>query len=180
VLAGISDRSYRDSSANLDPALLCEGFWDSLITDAETMKEVVKYRNCFVCGNENAHGLQASFFVGDDGSVVSELVADERFQGYKDVLHGGIVASMLDEVMIKAILASGAIVVTAEMTVKYKLPARVGHKLVFIGSVTEHKGRIYQTTGIARYDSGETVAVATGVYLEAKGEFRNSLLDSID
>lgn len=144
------------------------------------MEEVVRYKNCFVCGEQNINGLKAKFFVTDDGAVVSEIVADERFQGYKNILHGGIVSSMLDEVMIKSVLAKGIFAVTAEMTIKFKRPVFTGQRISFAGRLTEQRGRIFKAEGTAVNDDGVVVASATATFLEAKGELRSALTDSIE
>jgi uncharacterized protein (TIGR00369 family) len=144
------------------------------------MREVAKYRNCFVCGDDNSCGLKARFFVRDDGSVVSEMTADEMHQGYRDILHGGIVSAMLDEVMIKAVLAKDIFAVTAEMTVKFKRPVYTGQKIEFVGRIVEEKRRITKTVGTAVNEKGEEVASATGTYIEARGELKSALTDSIE
>ena len=144
------------------------------------MQEVAKYRDCFVCGDRNQAGLKARFYVQDDGSVISELVAGGRFQGYKDILHGGILAAMLDEVMIKAVLAKGIIAVTAEMTVKFKRPAKTGQKLRFTGTIVDEHRRITRTVGSAVNEEGQEVATAKATYLEAKGNLKSALVDSVE
>jgi uncharacterized protein (TIGR00369 family) len=144
------------------------------------MEEVARYKNCFVCGDQNVNGLKAKFFVRKDGAVISEIVADERFQGYKNVLHGGIISSMLDEVMIKSVLATGIFAVTAEMTVKFRRPVFTGQRISFIGKLAEQKGRIFKAEGTAANDDGVIVASATATFLEAKGELRSVLTDSIE
>ncbi len=144
-----------------------------------TVKEVVKYSECFVCGDCNSNGLQAEFFEMDDGSVVSEITAGGEFQGYKNVLHGGILSAMLDEVMIKAVLAKGIFAVTAEMTVKFKRPVLTGQKIKFTGSITQAGRRIIRTVGEAVNDRGEVVASAVGTYIEAKGELLDTLRSSL-
>ncbi|MBU1317650.1 MAG: PaaI family thioesterase [candidate division Zixibacteria bacterium] len=144
------------------------------------MKEVVRYKDCFVCGEQNEIGLKAKFFVRDDGAVISKIVADARFQGYKDVLHGGIISSMLDEVMIKAVLAKGVFAVTAEMTVKFKRPVLTGQKISFTGTVTEERRRVFKAVGSAVNDLGEEVASSKATYLEAKGDLYSILTESIE
>lgn len=144
------------------------------------MEEVVRYNNCFVCGEQNANGLKAKFYVRDDGSVVSDIVADARFQGYKDVLHGGIISSMMDEVMIKAVLAKGIFAVTAEMTVRFRRPVQTGQKISFTGTVTEKRGRIYKTVGTAVNEKGQEVASGTATYLEARGDLHSILSESVE
>lgn len=144
------------------------------------MREVVKYKDCFVCGDRNRNGLKAKFHVREDGSVISEYTADSRFQGYKNILHGGIISSMLDEVMIKAALAKGLFAVTAEITIKFKKPVMTGQKIQFIGTITEQNRRVIRTIGTATNDSGEEVATATAIYLEAKGDLKSILTESVE
>jgi uncharacterized protein (TIGR00369 family) len=144
------------------------------------MKEVAKYEHCFVCGDSNADGLQAKFFEQPDGSVVSEIEATAKFQGYRSILHGGILSTMLDEVMIKAVLARGVFAVTAEMTVRLRRPVLIGQRIRFTGSVTEHNRRLYRTEGTAINDSDEIVASASGLYIEAHGDLLDSLKESVE
>jgi uncharacterized protein (TIGR00369 family) len=143
------------------------------------MDEVRRYKNCFVCGDKNAHGLQARFFF-DGNAAYTEVIATEEFEGYKGIYHGGILAALLDEVMIKAILATGVFAVTAEMTVRYRHPVRTGERLAFRGSVTTRKGRMFATEGQVTDGSGRVCAEATGRYLEAKPELNQELRKSLD
>lgn len=143
------------------------------------MKEVAKYRQCFVCGEENTHGLRARFFVREDGAVISEYKADDRFVGYAEVLHGGILASLLDEVMIKAVLKDDIIAVTASMEIKFKKPVYVGQTIKLSGRVTRNKNRIFKTQGLAEVDE-TVVASASGTYIQARGELADLLSKSLD
>ena len=138
------------------------------------MKEIVRYRKCFVCGEENEHGLKARFF-WDGHKAYTELDAQVIFEGYPGIYHGGILSTLLDEVMIKAILADDIYAVTAEMTVKFKRPVRVGDKLKFSGWVESSKGRIYYTKGEVTDSEGNMYATATGKYLEVKSDLRSEL-----
>lgn len=143
------------------------------------MREVSKYKYCFVCGDQNENGLKAQFFAVEDGTVRSEYIVEQRFAGYDNIMHGGIAASLLDEVMIKAILKDDILAVTAEMTVKFKSPVYVGQKLELTGRVLEAKGRLYRTEGRAEVD-GKIVASATGTYIKARGELAEELAQSLD
>ena len=143
------------------------------------MQEVTKYKYCFVCGDQNESGLKARFFVQSFGSVASEYTVEQRFAGYDNIMHGGIAASLLDEVMIKAILKDDILAVTAEMTVKFKAPVYVGQKMVLVGRVIESKGRLYRTEGVAEV-AGKVVAEATGTYIRARGELAEDLSRSLD
>lgn len=138
------------------------------------MKEIVRYHKCFVCGENNHHGLKAKFY-WDGEKAFTELSAEEVFEGYPGIYHGGIISTLLDEVMIKAILADEIYAVTAEMTVKYKRPVKVGDRLKFTGRVESSKGRIYYTVGEVTDETGNLFATATGKYLEAKSDLKESL-----
>lgn len=70
------------------------------------MELMKSYPQCFVCGDKNPFGLNVAFYVKDN-KVVAEYTAGSHFQGYKDILHGGILSALLDEVMIRAVLAQG-------------------------------------------------------------------------
>ncbi len=143
------------------------------------MEEILRYKNCFVCGDQNAHGLKARFYY-DGSAAYTHLTATEDFEGYRGIFHGGIIAALLDEVMIKAILATGVYAVTAEMTVRYKLPIHTGDNLTFRGKVTSHKGRIYTTEGEVTNQSGLVLAESTGKYIEAKPDLKQELQKSLD
>ncbi|MCK5124983.1 MAG: PaaI family thioesterase [candidate division Zixibacteria bacterium] len=143
------------------------------------MKEIAKYKGCFVCGDENNIGLKAKFFF-DGQKAVSEIIADEKYAGYKNIFHGGIISTMLDEIMIKALLAEDLFVVTAEMTVRFKKPVYTGDCIKFEGSKTAVKGRVFLTEGKAVNQHGEVVAEATGKYIAPKTDLSDKLKDSVE
>jgi len=142
------------------------------------MKEVLTCPNCFVCGDLNPGGLKAKFFF-DGEKAHTEITTDSRFEGYKGIYHGGVLSSLLDEIMIKAILATETYAVTAEMTVRFLMPVKTGEKLKITGWVRSHKGRLYLTEGEAVNSEGRTVASATGKYVEAKQDLKALLKRSI-
>ncbi|HDL02933.1 MAG: PaaI family thioesterase [Candidatus Zixiibacteriota bacterium] len=143
------------------------------------MLEVARYSGCFVCGQKNDIGLKARFFF-KDGKAVTEYTAEKRFEGYHGVFHGGITATLLDEVMIKALLAKDIYALTVELTVRFHKTVHVGQKLKLTGRVEKSKGRLYVTSGEVTSDDGELVATATGKYLEVKGDMKNKLLESLE
>ena len=143
------------------------------------MKEVLKYSGCFVCGDKNENGLQAKFYY-DGKEAFTEIEASENLEGYQGIYHGGIVSTVLDEVMIKAILANEIYAVTAEMTVRFYKPVKTGDKLFFKGRVVRNKGRVYFTEGEVKRTNGDILASATGKYIEAGEELKNQLMKSIE
>jgi len=143
------------------------------------MKEVLKYSRCFVCGDKNDNGLKARFYY-DGEQAVTEVSALEQFEGYRGIYHGGIVSTLLDEVMIKAILALDKYAVTAEMTVRFLQPVRTGEKIRFVGRVTKSKGRVFFTEGQATGEKGQVFATAVGKYIEADNDLKAALVNSVE
>lgn len=142
------------------------------------MREVTKYAGCFVCGDQNEHGLQAVFHY-DGRQAITRVTAREMFEGYRNIYHGGILSTLLDEVMIKAILAENIYAVTAEMTVKFKAPVPIGEELTFTGRVIETRRRLHLTEGEVIGRDGTVYATATGKYIQAKPELEAKLRESI-
>jgi acyl-coenzyme A thioesterase PaaI-like protein len=106
-------------------------------------------RHCFVCGVENRFGLQLKFYEAAPGFVVAEIIVPDHFQGYPGVVHGGIVAAMLDEVsgrtMIRGVPPRW--MVTAKMEIRYRKPVPTGRRLILEGRAKEDNGRIATVTG---------------------------------
>ena len=151
----------------------------SSILYIEDMKEIVRYSKCFVCGDENPFGLAAKFFY-DGEKAITTVVADEKWEGYHGIYHGGVLSSLLDEVMIKSILAEDKIAVTAEMTIRFNRPVHVGDELRLSGWVVRSKGRVHFTEGSALGVDGTIYATASGKYIEARSELKDQLVKSID
>lgn len=142
------------------------------------MKEIIKYSGCFVCGDKNRTGLKVKFYE-KEGGAAAEFVTKETLEGYKGLLHGGILAALLDEIMIKAVLAKNVYCVTAELSVRYKKPVDISEKLNLFGFVEKENGRIYITKGWAKNQKGEIVAEAEGKYFVPRPEGIKKLQESL-
>jgi uncharacterized protein (TIGR00369 family) len=142
-------------------------------------EEIVSDSRCFVCGMGNTGGLRVRFYRQGKDSAMAECMPDKAFTGYDGLLHGGVASSLLDEIMIKAVLANGNLVVTAKMTVRYHHPVLMGQKLILTGKISEHKGRIYDTEGILADSTGRTLTSATGRYVQLSGARRDELMKSL-
>lgn len=94
-------------------------------------------KDCFVCGLENRHGLQLSFYQDDDGQVIAETTVPARFQGYPGVVHGGILASMLDEIAMRAAMVDdhNRFMVTARMALRYRKQVPIEQPLRLVGHI---------------------------------------------
>ncbi len=98
---------------------------------------------CFVCGMENSDGLRIHWTV--EGLTTSaEFTPDSKYQGWKGVLHGGIIATLLDEAMTRLVCIVYGNAVTAEMTVRYVAPAPINQLLTIRGEIIGEKGKIIE------------------------------------
>ncbi len=98
---------------------------------------------CFVCGAENPIGLRAEFSVDSENNrAIANITIGSNFQGWQGVVHGGIIATLLDETAIYACRALSDRAVTAGMSVKYKHPVRIDCPLTLKAEVISVKRRI--------------------------------------
>ncbi|MDY0190536.1 MAG: PaaI family thioesterase [Desulfuromonas sp.] len=106
--------------------------------------QVADDAKCFACGQENPYGLKACFEL-DYGKKSSccQIQLTEQFQGWQGVVHGGILATLLDEASVYACRTLGETFVTAELTVRYKKPVAVAQTLEISAKVVEQKRRIF-------------------------------------
>ena len=86
-------------------------------------EEQERYGHCFGCGVANDSGLNLEFESLEDGSVTALYVPQERHQGWPNVLHGGIVATLLDEAAAYVAYARGQHAATARLNIRYSRPA---------------------------------------------------------
>jgi uncharacterized protein (TIGR00369 family) len=122
--------------------------------------------NCFACGAENRIGMHLHIELGDGQARAHWTVGDD-YVGWSDKAHGGIIATLLDEVMAWAPSSYDSWAVTAEMTVRYRSPASPGEELVAQGRVVERRRRIYRVAGEVRGPDGRLIAQGSGRYLGA-------------
>ena len=120
---------------------------------------------CFVCGGSNPIGLKLQFAQEGDEYVTYFTPAKEH-QGYTGIVHGGIVSTVLDEVMARYVYVMGHNAVTAEMTVRLKKPARVGSTMRFAGRIESENGRLILCGATATDEQGKLIAEATARMLK--------------
>ncbi|MEO5986822.1 MAG: PaaI family thioesterase [Candidatus Limnocylindria bacterium] len=122
--------------------------------------------NCFACGGENPIGMRLHIELGE-GTARATWTAGDDYVGWSDKVHGGIIATLLDEVMAWAPSSYDSWAVTAEMSVRYRSPANPGEELRAAGRVTERRRRIYEVTGEVHGADGRLIAEGRGRYLGA-------------
>ncbi len=117
---------------------------------------------CFACGKKNQCGLKLSFQYSG-GKLTSEFTPSKSHQGYKDITHGGIITTVLDEAMIQAAIAEGIMPVTAEINVRFKMPLMADEKTVAEAEIVKKGSRLIEAQArLLRKDNGAVIAEAQG------------------
>jgi uncharacterized protein (TIGR00369 family) len=122
--------------------------------------------HCFACGTTNPIGMGLHIEFGP-GTARTRWTVGHDYVGWSDKAHGGIIATLLDEVMAWAPSSFDSWAVTAEMTVRFRSPATPGEELVAEGRVVDRRRRIYEVRGEVRTADGRLVAEGSGRYLGA-------------
>ena len=151
--------------------------------EEETVQEaVLRYEDfrirphgCFACGELNEVGLHLKLHL-TTGHCRTELEIPERFQGWEGIIHGGILCTILDEVMAWALVACDNWGVTARMSIDFKKPVVVGQRIQAEGWITESRRRIHGTAGrILDAETGVELATAQATYVAASDARKREL-----
>ena len=144
------------------------------------LKKQPNSRMCFVCGLENPIGLHASFYEDEDGRVVGQVTPREEFQGYPGVLHGGIAATLLDEVAGRVITGLGLWMATAKLEIRYKQPIPIGKPFTVIGEKVRLRGHALEAHAEIRLEDGSVAVEAEGLYLRLPDERVKAFEQNLD
>ena len=127
--------------------------------------------NCFVCGVENRFGLHIRFYTTGPREVTAEVNLADCYQGYPGIVHGGIIASMLDEVASRTVFTPSRIVVTAKLDVRYRKPTPVNTPLRLVGRLIEERGRVCKASAQLLTQAGLVLADADVTLIEVPSNF---------
>ena len=131
--------------------------------------------NCFACGTLNTGGLHLDLHV-DGERCWTDLEIPERFQGWDEIAHGGIVATILDEVMAWSLVDADNWGLTARLTIAFKRPVPLGRPIPGEGWITESRRRVITTAGrMVAAGSGEVLATAEALYVAATDDRKREL-----
>lgn len=122
--------------------------------------------NCFGCGSANAHGLHLTFYPDDRGGVWSPFAAEDRFEGYTGMVHGGVLSTILDEVMAWSLYRNDIWAVTGSLSIRFRAPVLVGERTRAVGWIVGQRGRRIEAGGeIRREDDGKVIATANATFV---------------
>jgi len=125
-------------------------------------------RFCFVCGEKNSHGLNLRFTLSDK-TLSTEFIPQKYHQGFKDIVHGGIIGLVLDEVMVNLLWKLGMRAVSAELNIRLKRPAKVGQKILFKSRISRETDKIIYTEAEAKDINNAIIATATAKCIITNG-----------
>jgi uncharacterized protein (TIGR00369 family) len=133
--------------------------------EASTLVEIPLHRHCVVCGSSNDRGLHLEFVREDDGSVTAVFDCDNHYQGYPNVLHGGVVSSLLDGAMTNCLFAHGRSGLTAELNVRFRHPVATDTPLVVRAWIEESYRHLHRLNAECS-QNGTIMATASGKFME--------------
>jgi acyl-coenzyme A thioesterase PaaI-like protein len=127
--------------------------------------------HCFGCGATNPWGLHLTFFSDPDGSVWSRWTPSINHQGYEGIVHGGIVTTVLDEVMGWVVSNAGIWAVTGRLNVAFRKPVEIGVATIARAwIVSNDRRKLDVAASITRESDGQLLADATGIFVRVPHE----------
>ena len=138
---------------------------------------------CFICGLENTIGLHLHIYETGPGVVESKYIAPEHFQGYPGVLHGGIVAAILDEISGRVHMGGAEnprFMFTGKLEIKYRKNVPVGKLLKIVGKAGKVRSKMAESWAGIYDESGELLAEANALHINVPDDqFDLSKLDDL-
>ncbi len=133
---------------------------------------------CFVCGPNNPIGLNLEFTF-DGTSMTTRFVPRKEHQGYMNIVHGGILATLLDEIMVKLAIEMGMPAVTAQMDVRLKKALKIGEAVTVSAEVTKDSKKVIAAYAKAVTDDSVIVADAKGKLVKVKIEIQDARIRGV-
>jgi len=124
-----------------------------------------EHANCMVCSPSSKSGLGLQFAVSEDGSVEATFGCDKAFQGYADVLHGGLISCLLDGAMTNCMFAHGLAPVTAELNVRFRHPVVIGQQATVRARIQRSSSRLHLVEAEI-VQNRQVKATATGKFVK--------------
>jgi len=124
---------------------------------------------CFICGIENPIGLKLKIYLIEPGMIETSYTPPEHFQGYPGVLHGGIVAAILDEISGRALMgepSSPRFMFTGKLEIKYRKNVPIGVPLKIIGKAIKFRSKMGEGWAGIYHPDGTLLAEANALHID--------------
>jgi acyl-coenzyme A thioesterase PaaI-like protein len=135
-------------------------------------------RMCFICGLENPVGLKLKIYEVEPGVIETTYTAPEQYQSYPGILHGGIVATILDEISGRSHMgdpAQARFMYTAKLEVKYRKNVPIGKPLRIVGKAGKTKGRMAEAWGGIYDETGILLAECNSLLIDIPADSLNQV-----
>ncbi|WP_165423479.1 PaaI family thioesterase [Ktedonosporobacter rubrisoli] len=143
------------------------------------LNENSDYQLCFACGKQNPFGLHMTFRL-DNGTVVSDFHPQPEHQGFPGVIHGGIIATVLDEALNRTSMLTEqpAWSMTGRLEIRYRHYVPYGPLLRVRAALGKQKGRMIQATGAVTLadDESKILAEAQGTFMALAPEVLDQIM----
>ena len=142
------------------------------------MRKQPNSRMCFICGLENPVGLKLKIYEVEPGVIETTYTAPEHYQSYPGILHGGIVATILDEISGRSHMgdpAQARFMYTAKLEVKYRKNVPIGKPLRIVGKAGKTKGRMAEAWGGIYDETGTLLAECNSLLIDIPAESLNQV-----
>jgi uncharacterized protein (TIGR00369 family) len=123
---------------------------------------------CFACGPDNPHGLRLRFTRTEQGEMIADWTPDAYTEGFEGIVHGGIVSTVLDESMAKAVISTGEEALTVELRVRFRRHVVAGKAVRVRGWIAARKRRVIEAEATLCDDEGTEFAHAWASFLVLK------------
>jgi uncharacterized protein (TIGR00369 family) len=121
---------------------------------------------CFACGKDNPDGMRLKFTIdASRGRALGHFRIPRRYQGPPGHLHGGIIATILDEVMGKVNKLRSVVALTRSMQIEYLRPVPLRQPLIVEGWEMHVRGRRHTNAAEIRNSKGEVLARGKAVFI---------------
>ena len=127
----------------------------------ENLKNLEDNDMCFACGKKNTNGLHLEFsFVEQEKRIETTFMPSDAYQGWKGVLHGGIIATLVDESMAKLAQRLGYRALTASLDIRFKDVAKTCDPLHVSAEIDKHTKKLLYAKAVATRGDGGIIAEA--------------------
>jgi acyl-coenzyme A thioesterase PaaI-like protein len=134
------------------------------VQDPDKLNDDTSYQGCFACGQRNDSGLKLTFRREGD-RIVADYLPREEFRGFPGVLHGGVLATMLDETMSRTGAMRREWLMTGKLEIRYRRPAPVDKPLRVWGEIMRERRGAIDAAGAVELLDGTVVAEGRGMFL---------------
>jgi acyl-coenzyme A thioesterase PaaI-like protein len=146
------------------------------VQDPDKLNDETTYQRCFACGHRNESGLKL-IFRREGERIIADYTPSERYQGFPGVLHGGILATMLDETMSRTGALRREWLMTGKLDIRYRRPAPIDQPLRVWGEIARERAGAVDAIGAVELTDGTVLAEARGMFLRMPDELANATVD---